>query len=67
MIGDGNDRKGKVDHCWHLQIFRQIILAQCGNSSNLLPLRYYVKSILADFEASKTAILTVPETVEFEF
>ena len=47
--------------------FRQGTVTQCRNSQIFLPPRFYVKSILADFEASKTAILTISDALDFEF
>ena len=52
--------------CWFHGIFVEksyhrigVRVAQCGNLAIFLPLRFYVKSILADFRESKTAILTI--------
>ena len=39
----------------------------CGNLAIFQPLCFYVKTILADFTGSKTAILTILEALNFEF
>ena len=41
--------------------------AQCGNDKIFLSLRFNVKSISADFGMSKTGILTILDTVTFDF
>ena len=46
---------------------KQFQHSQSGNLSILLPLWFYVKSILADFWWSKTAIWTILEALNFEF
>ena len=40
---------------------------QCGNFENLLPCRFYVKSILAKFRRSKNDILTILLALNFDF
>ena len=42
-------------------------IAQCGNLAIFLPLWICVKSIVADFRRSKTAILTISVALNFEF
>ena len=39
----------------------------CGNLAIFQPLCFYVKTILADFTGSKTAILTILEALNFDF
>ena len=38
-----------------------VAFPQCVNQAIFLPIRFYVKSILADFKRSKTAILIILE------
>ena len=45
----------------------ELICTQCGNLAISLPLRFYVKSILADFRRSKTAILVNVAALNFEY
>ena len=45
----------------------ELICTQCGNLAISLPLRFYVKSILADFRRSKTAILFNLEALNIDF
>ena len=48
-------------------LFYRYCTAQCGNFRIFLPLIFYVKSILANFESQKLAILTVSEGQNFNF
>ena len=45
----------------------EVQAAQCGNFSIVQPLRFSVKSILTEFNVSKTAILTNLEALNFDF
>ena len=45
--------------------FREI--TQCGNFRIFLSFRFYVKSILAHFKRSKTAISTILRALNFDF
>ena len=46
--------------------FLMAYTTQCGNLANFLPLRFYVKSVLAAFKRSKTAVLNILEALNFD-
>ena len=48
-------------------MFKIATAVQCVNLRFFLPLRFYVKLILADFRRSETAILTIFEALIFNF
>ena len=39
--------------------------AQCGNFRIFLPIRFYVKTILADFRSSKISVLAILRALNF--
>ena len=46
------------------RLLKNVSVAQCGNLTNFLPLRFFVKSFLG---VSKTAILTILEALNVDF
>ena len=62
-IGATSDRTHEIEVC-NLSCIRT---AQYGNFRIFMPFRFYVKSILANFRWSKTAILAFLEALNFDF
>ena len=56
----------EIRYCAVLKAMFDIFVPQCGNLVIFLSIRFYVKSILADFRRSKIAVLSISKDLHLD-